>query len=155
MCVCVFAFTSSGQNNIVQVINIVQSLGVQWGFALSMWVNAYDSVMGLKCNGFNICVLFLWSVTNVGIVSHVFKTMNDFRDKDLTPISRKHRLMAAALPMEENTLPGNACRSDRNGIGLIYYFICVYMVWMCIWFFVQVCAEFLHCVMNRYFMFDL
>lgn len=50
--------------------------------------------------------------------------MNDFRDKDLTPISRKHRLMAAALPMEENTLPGNASRSDRNGIGLVHCFIC-------------------------------
>ncbi|RXM29534.1 hypothetical protein EOD39_0452 [Acipenser ruthenus] len=51
--------------------------------------------------------------------------MNDPRvDKDFTPISRKHRLMAAVLAGEESALPGNSSRSDRNGIGIVYCFIC-------------------------------
>ncbi|MGH0115728.1 UNVERIFIED_CONTAM: hypothetical protein FKN15_046913 [Acipenser sinensis] len=51
--------------------------------------------------------------------------MNDPRvDKEFIPISRKHRLMAAVLPGEESVLPGISSRSDRNGIGIVYCFIC-------------------------------
>lgn len=51
--------------------------------------------------------------------------MNSPRDKDLGPLSRKHRLMAAALPFEESPLAGNHSRSDRNGLGrLVHCFIC-------------------------------
>lgn len=50
--------------------------------------------------------------------------MNDPRDKDLIPISRKHRLMAAVMPGDESPLHGNTSRADRNGIGLVHCFIC-------------------------------
>ncbi|XP_055085908.1 uncharacterized protein LOC129457220 [Periophthalmus magnuspinnatus] len=51
--------------------------------------------------------------------------MNSPRDKDLGPLSRKHRLMAAALPCEDSPLAGSPSRSDRNGLGaLVHCFIC-------------------------------
>lgn len=51
--------------------------------------------------------------------------MNSPRDKDLGPLSRKHRLMAAALPCEDSPLAGNISRTDRNGLGaLVHCFIC-------------------------------
>ncbi|KAM3626206.1 uncharacterized protein V6R79_024682 [Siganus canaliculatus] len=51
--------------------------------------------------------------------------MNSPRDKELAPLSRKHRLMAAAMPGEDSLLPGNTSRSDRNGLGgLVHCFIC-------------------------------
>ncbi|TKS70065.1 hypothetical protein D9C73_004132 [Collichthys lucidus] len=51
--------------------------------------------------------------------------MNSPRDKELAPLSRKHRLMAAAMPGEDSPLPGNTSRSDRNGLGgLVHCFIC-------------------------------
>ncbi|CAL9701780.1 unnamed protein product [Knipowitschia caucasica] len=51
--------------------------------------------------------------------------MNIPRDKDLGALSRKHRLMAAALPREDSPLTGHPSRSDRNGLGgLVHCFIC-------------------------------
>lgn len=51
--------------------------------------------------------------------------MNSPRDKELAPLSRKHRLMAAAMPGDDSPLPGNASRTDRNGLGgLVHCFIC-------------------------------
>ncbi|GAA6235181.1 genetic suppressor element 1 isoform X1 [Lates japonicus] len=51
--------------------------------------------------------------------------MNSPRDKELAPLSRKHRLMAAAMPGEDSPLPGNTSRTDRNGLGgLVHCFIC-------------------------------
>ena len=51
--------------------------------------------------------------------------MHSPRDQDLAPLSRKHRLMAAAMPGEDDPLPGNISMSDRNGFGgLVYCFIC-------------------------------
>ncbi|KAJ7995042.1 hypothetical protein DPEC_G00255790 [Dallia pectoralis] len=49
--------------------------------------------------------------------------MNDPGDTDIVPTSRKHRLMAAALPGDESPLPGNTSRA-RNGTGLVHCFIC-------------------------------
>lgn len=51
--------------------------------------------------------------------------MNSPRDKELAPLSRKHRLMAAAMPGEDSPLPGNTSRSGRDGArGLVHCFIC-------------------------------
>lgn len=51
--------------------------------------------------------------------------MHSPRDKELAPLSRKHRLMAAAMPGEDSPLPGHTSRSDRNGLGgLVHCFIC-------------------------------
>ncbi|KAF7661250.1 hypothetical protein LDENG_00265290 [Lucifuga dentata] len=51
--------------------------------------------------------------------------MNSPRDKELAPLSRKHRLMAAAMPGEDSPLPCNTSRADRNGLGgLVHCFIC-------------------------------
>lgn len=51
--------------------------------------------------------------------------MHSPRDKELAPISRKHRLMAAAMPGEDSPLPGHTSRSDRNGLApLVHCFIC-------------------------------
>lgn len=50
--------------------------------------------------------------------------MNSPRDQELSPLSRKHRLMAAAMPGEDSPLPRSA-RADRNGLGgLVHCFIC-------------------------------
>lgn len=52
-------------------------------------------------------------------------TMHSPRDTELTPLSRKHRLMAAAMPGEDCPLPGHTSRTDRNGLGgLVHCFIC-------------------------------
>ncbi|KAF6722693.1 hypothetical protein FQA47_006647 [Oryzias melastigma] len=51
--------------------------------------------------------------------------MNSPREQELTPLSRKHRLMAAAMPGEDSPLPGNSSRAERNGVGgLVHCFIC-------------------------------
>lgn len=51
--------------------------------------------------------------------------MNSPGEKQAAPLSRKHRLMAAATPGEDSPLPANASRSDRNGIGgIVHCFIC-------------------------------
>lgn len=51
--------------------------------------------------------------------------MHSPRDKELAPLSRKHRLMAAAMPSEDSPLPGHTSRTDRNGLGgLVHCFIC-------------------------------
>lgn len=51
--------------------------------------------------------------------------MNSPREQELTPLSRKHRLMAATMPGEDSPLPGNSSRAERNGVGgLVHCFIC-------------------------------
>lgn len=51
--------------------------------------------------------------------------MNSPGEKQVAPLSRKHRLMAAAMPGEDSPLPANTSRSDRNGIGgIVHCFIC-------------------------------
>ncbi|XP_047219649.1 uncharacterized protein LOC124867308 [Girardinichthys multiradiatus] len=51
--------------------------------------------------------------------------MNFPCDQKLAPLSRKHRLMAAAMPGEDSALPRSASRADRNGLeGLVHCFIC-------------------------------
>ncbi|XP_068615460.1 uncharacterized protein, partial [Brachionichthys hirsutus] len=51
--------------------------------------------------------------------------MNSPRDAEPGPFSRKHRLMAAAVPGEDSPLPGNTSRSDRNGPGgPVHCFVC-------------------------------
>lgn len=51
--------------------------------------------------------------------------MNSPGEKQAAPLSRKHRLMAAAMPGEDSPLPANTSRSDRNGMGGIFHcFIC-------------------------------
>ncbi|KAK2854115.1 hypothetical protein Q5P01_006776 [Channa striata] len=51
--------------------------------------------------------------------------MHSPRGKELAPLSRKHRLMAAAMPGEDSPLPAHTSRTDRNGLGgLVHCFIC-------------------------------
>ncbi|XP_061670182.1 uncharacterized protein LOC133497924 [Syngnathoides biaculeatus] len=51
--------------------------------------------------------------------------MHSPRDKELALLSRKHRLMAAAVAGEDPALPVNTPRADRNGLGgLVHCFIC-------------------------------
>lgn len=51
--------------------------------------------------------------------------MNSPGEKQAAPLSRKHRLMAAAMPGEDSPLPANTSRSERNGIGgIVHCFIC-------------------------------
>lgn len=51
--------------------------------------------------------------------------MNSPCEKELALLSRKHRLIAAALPGEESPMPDNTSRTDRNGLGgLVHCFIC-------------------------------
>ncbi|XP_013857365.1 uncharacterized protein LOC106513197 isoform X2 [Austrofundulus limnaeus] len=51
--------------------------------------------------------------------------MNSPGEQELTPSSRKRRLMAAAVPGEDSPLLRNASRADRNGLGgLVHCFIC-------------------------------
>ncbi|KAI9542731.1 hypothetical protein NQZ68_017742 [Dissostichus eleginoides] len=51
--------------------------------------------------------------------------MNSPCDIELAALSRKHRLMAAAMPEEDSLLPGNTSMTDRNGLGgLVHCFIC-------------------------------
>lgn len=51
--------------------------------------------------------------------------MNSPPDQELAPLSRKHRLMAAAMPSEDSALPRSTSRADRNGLGgLVHCFIC-------------------------------
>ncbi|KAL3065373.1 hypothetical protein OYC64_015528 [Pagothenia borchgrevinki] len=51
--------------------------------------------------------------------------MNSPCDIELAALSRKHRLMAAAMPEEDSLLPGNTSTTDRNGLGgLVHCFIC-------------------------------
>lgn len=51
--------------------------------------------------------------------------MNSPGEQQGAPLSRKHRLMAAAMPGEDSPLPANTSRSDRKGIGgIVHCFIC-------------------------------
>lgn len=51
--------------------------------------------------------------------------MNSPSNQELALLSRKHRLMAAAMPAEDGALPRSASRADRNGFGgLVHCFIC-------------------------------
>ncbi|MFT7806892.1 genetic suppressor element 1 isoform X1 [Arapaima gigas] len=51
--------------------------------------------------------------------------MTELRDKDLTAVPRKRRLMAAVVPVEESALPAQVFSApERSGAALVYCFVC-------------------------------